>query len=412
MSDLSAAATEDIPVSKTASPGFGVSLLTGGIDRPYAFGLSMALAGRGLGLEVVGNSEVDSPEMHSTPAITFRSLYWEPQATSSITAKILRVVKCYVRLIRYAAGAQTKIFHILWNNKVHYFDRTILMLYYKFMGKKVVFTAHNVNAGQRDGRDSLLNRLTLRMQYKLADHIFVHTDKMRDELLNGFGVSPDSITVIPFGVNNSVPDTNLTYSQARQRLGIEKGMRTILFFGAVRQYKGLEYLVDAFRQLKPGNHCLLIAGEPKKGTEQYVRDIQQVIRDSGIDGRVIQKLQFIPDEETELYFKAADVCALPYTDIFQSGVLFLSYSFGLPVIATDVGSFPEDVDGETGLLCRARDAGDLARALGEYFEGDLYRGLADRRQVIRERARSRNSWDVVGKVTSEVYRDLLGLPQS
>ena len=72
-------------------------------------------------------------------------------------------------------AAQPKIFHILWNNKFEFFDRTLLMLYYKLLGKKIVFTAHNVNIRKRDGNDSWLNRFSLKIQYQLVDHIFVHT---------------------------------------------------------------------------------------------------------------------------------------------------------------------------------------------------------------------------------------------
>src|SRR5260370_31206150 len=83
------------------------------------------------------------------------------------------------------------------------------MLYYKIMGKKIAFTAHNVNAGKRDANDSVLNRLSLRIQYRLADHIFVHTERMKDELVEEFGIRKEAITVIPFGINNSVPEKEL-----------------------------------------------------------------------------------------------------------------------------------------------------------------------------------------------------------
>ncbi len=90
------------------------------------------------------------------------------------------------------------------------FDRTLLMLYYRLLGKKVVLTLHNINASERDANDTTLNRSTLRFQYRLADHIFVHTEKMKLELMQEFRVLPARITVIPFGINNSVPNTSLT----------------------------------------------------------------------------------------------------------------------------------------------------------------------------------------------------------
>ena len=78
-------------------------------------------------------------------------------------------------------------------------------------------------------------------------------------------------------------------------------------------------------------------GKPK-GSEGYWKQIDQVIARSGIRDRVIERIEYIPDEETELFFKAADVLILPYTHVFQSGVLFLGYSFGLPAIACRCGN--------------------------------------------------------------------------
>jgi Glycosyl transferases group 1 len=119
-----------------------------------------------------------------------------------------------------------------------------------------------------------------------------------------------------------------------------------------------------------------------------------------------QKLEFISDEQTEVYFKASDVSVLPYTLVFQSGVMFSSYSFGLPVIASDVGS--EDIlEGETGFVCRPCDAHELAAAIEKYFESDLSSALDRRRRQIQDFANQRNSWRAVGEKTRQVYIRLL-----
>jgi glycosyltransferase involved in cell wall biosynthesis len=392
-------------------PEIEVGLLTGGFDRPYVFGLATALESKGVCLDVVGGDDVDRPELHAPPRLNFLNLRGDQQPQASLRKKIVRVLIYYARLFRYAAIAKPRIFHILWNNKFHFFDRTLLMLYYKLQGKKIAFTAHNINAGKRDSNDSLLNRLSLKIQYQLADHIFVHTAKMKKELLMEFGVDEQAITVIPFGINNSVPDTSLTPLQARQEFGLLEDERLILFFGNIGPYKGLEFLVAAFQQIVAKNQCyrLIIAGKPRGGSEEYLDMIQESIRQSPNGGRVIQKIEYIPDEETELYFKAADVLALPYTHVFQSGVLFLGYSFGLPVIATNVGSLEEDIiEGRTGFLCKPCDAIDLAKTIERYFESDLFKELQARRQEIRDFANQRHSWEIVGQMTRNVYAELLG----
>jgi glycosyltransferase involved in cell wall biosynthesis len=386
-----------------------VALLTGGFDKPYAFGLATALASKEVCLDVIGSDDVDSPEMHTTPGLNFLNL-WGSKQEASLAKKISRVLIYYARLIRYARVAEATIFHILWNNKFQFLDRTLLMLYYKLLGKKIVLTAHNVNAGKRDSNDSLLNRSSLRVQYLLADHVFVHTEKMKRELLRDFGVHERKVSVIPFGINNSVRHTDLSPREAKRRLGITGNERTILFFGAIRPYKGLEYLVGAFQQLAATHpeYRLIIAGEPRRGAEQYLDEIQQTINGQDIRGQVLQEIRYIPDEETELYFKAADVLALPYTHIFQSGVLFLGYSFGLPVVGTDVGSVREEIiESRTGFVCRSYDSADLAKALEKYFESDLFKNLDSRRQEIRKFANAKHSWDIVGEITRNVYSRLL-----
>ncbi len=387
-----------------------IALLTGGFDRPYAYGLAMALIAKGMCLEVIGSDEIDSPEMHSTPNLSFLNLQGSKRE-ASLTTKISRVLIFYFRLIRYAATAKPRIFHILWNNTFQLFDRTLLMLYFKLLGKKVFFTAHNVNAGRRDLNDSLLNRLSLKIQYRLADHIFVHTEQMKAELCEEFGIQKEEVTVIPFGINNAVPQTELTPAEAKRRLGIQRAERTVLFFGAIRPYKGLEHLVAAFQRIadKDRGYRLIVVGEAKKGSEQYLRDVQEAIERNSSRERVIQKIQFIPDDQTELYFKAADVLVLPYTLIYQSGVLFLAYSFGLPVIATAVGSFRDDIiQGETGYLARSCAVEDLASAIETYFNSELYRSLDRRRARIRDYANARNSWELVVERTCKVYSEVLG----
>lgn len=266
-----------------------------------------------------------------------------------------------------------------------------------------------MNAGRRDSSDSSLNRISLRAQYRLADHTFVHTEKMKSELLEEFGVQGSRVTVIPFGINNSVPNTNLTPIEAKRRLGISDAEKTILFFGNIAPYKGLEYLVEAFQRLVAGHddYRLIIAGRPKN-CETYWTTLREAIRSNALGGRVLLREDYIPDDETEVYFKAADVLALPYRHIYQSGVLFLGYSFGLPVLAADVGSLKDDiVEGKNGFVFKPEDSVDLARTIEQYFASDLYADLDARRQEIKDNAKERHSWDVVGRMTMSVYAGLL-----
>jgi D-inositol-3-phosphate glycosyltransferase len=411
----------DVPESKNSSRAgtvadprsdsavLKVAILTGGADKPYNLGLAAAWVAEGIPLDFIGSDDINGPELHNNKLVNFLNLRGDQSTTASRGKKLLRVLKYYVRLIRYAATAKPRIFHIIWNNKFEFFDRTLLMLYYRMLGKRIVFTAHNVNAGKRDGNDSVLNRLTLGIQYRLCDHIFVHTERMQRELQTDFPASASKVSIIPFGINNTLPNTSLKTAEAKQKFGLEPRHKTLLFFGNIAPYKGLEYLITALAELvkEDPDYRLIIGGRPK-GCDEYWAMIGETIARHGLEQHIIQRIEYIPDEAVEQYFKASDVLVLPYTHIFQSGVLFLGYSFGLPVIASDVGSLKDDmIPGQTGWICRPVDARDLARALREYFASDVYRGLENRRRAIQDFAGERYSWEKVARITRSVYESLI-----
>jgi D-inositol-3-phosphate glycosyltransferase len=346
--------------------------------------------------------------LHDSPFFRFLNLRGDQSPRASLPRKVLRLARYYFSLMRYAAAAPSEVLHILWNNKFEHFDRTVLMLYYRALGHRVVMTVHNVNAAARDGRDHWLNRLTLGIQYRLCEHLFVHTPRMRSQLLDEFGISSERVSVIPFGINDTTPKTAVTHAQARNTIGLASSHRVLLFFGQIAPYKGLEYLVAALPLAFADDPALrlVVAGKVKKGCEDYWNGLRRALSRPDIRHRVLQRVEHIPDAEVELYFKAADVLVVPYVEIFQSGVPFLAYSFGLPVIATDVGALRDDVvEGRTGFVCRPQDPQDLAGAIGRYFNDPLYTQLDRTRAMIRAHAIERHSWATVATITEAVYRN-------
>src|SRR5256885_15665269 len=156
-----------------ATREISVALLTGGSDRPYVVGLANELLSKGATLDLIGSDELDDPQVRGKAGLNFLKLRGDQNPKAGFLSKARRICAYYLRLMRYAASAEPKIFHILWNNRFEFFDRTLLMLYYKALGKQVVLTTHNVNQRKRDHSDTAWNRFTLRAQYRLADHIFV-----------------------------------------------------------------------------------------------------------------------------------------------------------------------------------------------------------------------------------------------
>jgi glycosyltransferase involved in cell wall biosynthesis len=356
-------------------------------------------------IDFIGSDFLRCPELEANPLVTFLNLRGDNRPDACFAEKVWRVLRYYIRLLRYAATSRAKIFHILWNNKFELLDRTALLIGYRLCGKRLVMTVHNVNIHKRDGNDSVINGLSLRMQYRLMDHLFVHTEQMKRELTTDFGVATARISVIPFGVNSTVPDTSLSAAEARVRLGLRADDKVVLFYGNIASYKGLEYLVEAVAQLagEMPDLRLVVAGRPK-GEESYWAGVERKIHALGIGPRLLLRIEYIPDADTEVYFKAADVLALPYTQIFQSGVLFLGYNFGLPVIASDVGSLRKDIDeGKTGLVCQAQNTQELAKAIRCFFSSALYRDLGSSRQRIRVFAQEHYSWSEVARKTVAAY---------
>jgi len=383
-----------------------VALLTAGKDPHYALGLAPALADQGIEVEVVGDSEMASFPGIRHPNIRFFNLIGNQSSRDSRLAKVRRVLAYYARLIRFAITSDSTVFHILWPNKFVYFDRTLLNLYYIALGKKLVFTAHNVNTEDRDQRDSRFNRISLKIQYQLMRHVFVHTAEMKKALSVDYGIPMEKLTVLTFPVNNVTPRTCLTRADARTALNLAPQEKVILFFGNIAPYKGLDVLVRALPAVHSslGKFRLLVVGGIKKGERDYFDHVNELIHELGVSDLVEQKIGYLDEDKVELYLKSADVLVLPYKRIFQSGVLFLSYSFGLPVVATDAGSLREEIiEGKTGFVCRSDDAANLAEQILRYFSSDLFANLDARRPWIINHANTNYSWERLAVKTREIY---------
>ncbi len=181
--------------------------------------------------------------------------------------------------------------------------------------------------------------------------------------------------------------------------GLDPTCRYALFFGLVRDYKGLDLLLDAFAKLKkrnPTNLKLLIAGEFYTPKDPYLQQIERL----GIADDVTIHDRFIPDAEVPNYFCAADFLVLPYRSATQSGVTQIAYHFDLPMIATNVGGLPEVViDGRTGIVCEPTVA-SLTHAL----EKIQHTELLDTFRAGLGAEKKRFSWESMCDRVEEVFR--------
>ena len=151
--------------------------------------------------------------------------------------------------------------------------------------------------------------------------------------------------------------------EAESKLGLTPGKKNILFFGLIRDYKGLDILLEAFRKLDD-SYQLIIAGEPYGSFEKY----QKIIDSLPGKERVFMDLKYIKDSEVTDYFSAADVAVLPYRSATQSGISSVSYHFEVPMIVTNVGGLKETIgDRGTGIVAESGTPEAIAEDILKYF---------------------------------------------
>lgn len=166
---------------------------------------------------------------------------------------------------------------------------------------------------------------------------------------------------------------NIDKTEAREKLGLPADKKIALFFGFIRGYKGLDILLESLADL-PEDYAAIIAGEPYGDFGKY----EKIIADKDLESRVYKFVRYVPDEETKLFFSAADVCALPYKSATQSGIVGISFNFDLPVVATDTGGLRETIEAfGGGIFAERPDKECFAAALKKYFDRDMQNKLSE-----------------------------------
>ena len=188
-------------------------------------------------------------------------------------------------------------------------------------------------------------------------------------------------------------------SEACVRLGLDPANRYVLFFGLIRDYKGLDLLLDAWAGLRrrglAAGRRLIVAGEFYTPKERYLRQIA----DNGLQDEVILHDRFIPDDDVKYYFSAADFVVQPYKTATQSGVTQIAYQFCVPMVVTKVGGLAEIVpDGRVGYVCEPTPEG-VAGAIERMYEGDTLQRF--RENCVEERRRF--SWEEMCSRITELY---------
>lgn len=364
----------------------------GGMDY-YDFGLCEGLAGAGMEVTLYTCDETTPTDSTTYEVrLSYRGIYGEAPAWQ----RGLRYIVGSFRTLFGAKLDKARIAHF------HFFHVGPLELFSVLLAKllrlKVVVTAHDVQ--------SFVERLSIpwmaRRTYGAADRIIAQSGVSRRELQTVLDVPEEKVDTIPHG--NYLGSTGEVPPQmeARARLGVPEDSRVLLFFGQIKEVKGLDVLLRAMPRLV-GKHpetLLLVAGKVWK--DDFGR-YQKQIEESGIGGNCFLHVRYIPDSEVANYYAAADMVVLPYRRIYQSGVLLMAMSYAKPVIVSDIEGMIEVIsDGANGYVFPDGNAEALAEKLGEVISDP------EKLRLVGERAlsyvRENNDWGRIGAMTADCYR--------
>jgi glycosyltransferase involved in cell wall biosynthesis len=266
------------------------------------------------------------------------------------------------------------------------------------LGVRVVWTAHDLYRHDRD--EDPVERRFLRALARSSDAVIVHCAAAADALTETLGLAASArarLVVVPHGHYRGLYPDSITREAARERLGLPHDARVIAFVGWLRPYKGVAELIEAFERVAQPTARLVVAGRALD--EDYAGHLRDL---AGADPRVQLALGFVPDDELQVYLRAADIVAAPFLEIFTSGSVVLAMSFGRAVIAPRRGCVAETVDEAGGILYDPADPAGLEEALRRAL-------IADTEAMGRHNASTleRLAWPGIAAATREVYQRLL-----
>lgn len=254
-----------------------------------------------------------------------------------------------------------------------------------------LFVCHNVFPHERFPMDKFLTKRVLKKGAGFITH-----SKMDADDLKSIISSPNyETTVLP--TFNVFKIKDMSRDEARSLLGIPDDRKVLLFFGFVREYKGLKHIINAMPDIVRADSSiqLMIVGEFGSDKADYM----SLIEKSGVSGSITVVDGYIPDKEIEKYFAVCDLVVLPYESATQSGIVQIAYSFEKPVIATEVGGLPEVViDGKTGYIVPPKNPKALGEAVVKFFRDDKAAEFGDN---VRAEA-YRYSWDRMNEVVKRL----------
>lgn len=367
----------------------------------YAYNLSCALASRGHDVTLVTTVAYElegrslPPNLRVVKAIgpwTQRIATW-PKVLQGIARKLEAILDAW-KVAVLARRLGPDVVHIHCTNPVS----LVYHVFLRCLGLRLTATAHVVTPHERIGLQSLVYRVV----HRSCHLVIAHSEFDRQRLLNEFAVDQKRTVVIPhgeYGFFASHEHQGADRDAARQALGLAADQQVALFFGYIREYKGLDLLLEAWPtvQEQQKDTRLVIAGDPVRLSASRRAELEEQAETVG----AVHHFGYVPFEDVARYFAAADVLVMPYRHISQSGVLYLALALGVPVLATRVGALPEMlVDGESAVLVPPESPDALAEGLLRLF-GDS--ALRERLAAGGKHVAESHSWPAIAQRTETAF---------
>jgi len=246
---------------------------------------------------------------------------------------------------RRAFSGKYDVFHLHWPEYylsapplkafVGTFGLLFFVAWLHFRGTRIVWTAHNLHSHNK--RYPKAERWFWRALTPMFDGCIALSETSARLAREEFPtLRSTSVSVIPHGDYRGSYPATITAADSRARLGIPGDQSVVLFFGGINPYKNVPRLIDTFQSAGVPNSTLVIAGRPS--SPEVEQEVKATVRE---DARVQLHLRRIPDDEVQVFFKAADLVVLPFLEILNSGSAILALSFDKPVLVPDAGSLPE-----------------------------------------------------------------------
>jgi glycosyltransferase involved in cell wall biosynthesis len=317
--------------------------------------------------------------------------------------------RAWVRGLRFLAGSLSALPAARWNGHrvahFHFFQvgskELFNVLLARLLGMRVVITAHDVEAF----KEGLSVPLFVRWVYRAAHRVIAHSQVAKVELVQELGITAGKIDVIFHGNYVASVPQDVTREMARAHFGIAADRRVLVFFGQIKDVKGLDVLLQGFAlaRLKDERLHLLIGGRVwKTDFSRYA----EIIDRHGLAPHCSLHIRYIPDAEVPYFYRCADLVVLPHLRIYQSGVVLQAMSHGSAVLVSDIAGMLEAISDETtGFVFRSRDPAHLAQRIGEIFAAP---GRAEAvAQAGLQMVTVRNDWTRLGEQSLACYQRAL-----